>query len=50
MCVCKALILTQEGKTPQKQVVNSHLRVKRKKRVSRERKMHPLKGKKRKQY
>ena len=50
MCVCKPLILRKEGKTLQKKVVKIHLRVKRNKRVSRKRKMHPLKKKERKKY
>ena len=36
-CVCKPLILRQEGKTLQKRLVKIHLRVKEKKRVSKER-------------
>jgi len=42
--------LKQEGKILQKRVVRSPLRVKKKKRVSKERKIDPLKRKERKQY
>ena len=49
VCV-QATHLEARGENTPEEVVKSCLRLKRKKRVSRERKMHPLKRKKKKQY